>query len=301
MSAQNTAAQPLDEVMLAMDVVDTLRNRSRLIEWELTSDAREEELKERLRKIYTAQGIEVSDKVLEEGVRALRDDRFSYQPPRESLQVKLARLYVSRARWGKMVLGGITALVAVVACYYFLVVVPDAKVPGKLDAVYKEIKHTVKVDEAEGRKKVDELYHAAKAALASGDKGRAEQLLQSMETLSDHLQSAYTIQIVNKPNHQTGVWRVPDANSSARNYYIIVESVGPDGEPVPVPVLNEETGRTETVTTWGVRVDQDVFNRVARDKQDDGIIQDKVFGSKRNGYLNPDYSVQTTGAAITSW
>jgi hypothetical protein len=63
--------QPLDEVMLAMDVVDTLRRRERLVQRELDVGGREEDLKGRLRKIYAAQGIDVPDRILEEGVAAL--------------------------------------------------------------------------------------------------------------------------------------------------------------------------------------------------------------------------------------
>jgi hypothetical protein len=99
----------------------------------------------------------------------------------------------------------------------------------------------------------------------------------------------------------TGVWRIPDANTQARNYYIIVEAIGPDGKTVEVPIASEETGKTELVSSWGLRVDEEVFNRIARDKQDDGIVQDREFGVKKIGYLEPEYRFTTTGAAITSW
>ena len=56
------AAQPppaqLDEVMLAMDVVDTLRHRERLVAGELAAEGREEDMLERLRRVYQAQGID---------------------------------------------------------------------------------------------------------------------------------------------------------------------------------------------------------------------------------------------------
>ncbi len=54
----------LDDVMLAMDVVDTLRHNERLVERELSTEDREQALLKRLREIYTAQGIEVSYAVL---------------------------------------------------------------------------------------------------------------------------------------------------------------------------------------------------------------------------------------------
>lgn len=90
----------LSDVMLAMDVVDTLRHRRLLVERELLSDQRDEKLIDRLREIYRSQGMEVTDEVLRAGVEALREERFSYRPPRKSLAVRLAHIYVQRGKWG---------------------------------------------------------------------------------------------------------------------------------------------------------------------------------------------------------
>ncbi len=302
MSEQAPAAsQSLDDVMMAMDVVDTLRHRSLLVERELGADDRDEELKKKLRKIYEAQGIEVPDHVLEEGVKALRDGRFSYQPPAGGLQVKLAQIYIRRGSWGKWLLGAIAALIIALLSYYFLVIAPSNRLPEHLQQIHQEARTAAKIDETRGRSEADELYAAAKTALDAGDEKKAESLLGSLEALKARLQATFRLQIVVKPQAKTGVWRIPDANTQARNYYIIVEAIGPDGKPVEVPIKNEETGKTELVTTWGLRVDEEVFNRVARDKQDDGIVQDREFGVKQSGYLEPEYRFSTTGSAITSW
>src|SRR5690606_20468402 len=93
-------AAPLDEVMLAMDVVDTLRHRQDLVTRELDGASREKQLIEKLRDIYHQQGIEVPDHILKEGVAALAESRFVYDPPAPGLGTTLARLYVSRKRWG---------------------------------------------------------------------------------------------------------------------------------------------------------------------------------------------------------
>ena len=74
-----------------------------------------------MREIYKGQGIEVPDRILEEGVKALEEDRFVYRPPAESLQTKLAQLYVTRGDWGRYVLGAAGGLAAVVVGYYVLV------------------------------------------------------------------------------------------------------------------------------------------------------------------------------------
>jgi anti-sigma-K factor RskA len=298
-SPGSTATQPLDDVMLAMDVVDTLRRRRRLVERELDAEGREQDLKQRLRKIYAAQGIEVPDHVLDEGVAALKEERFVYQPPPQSLATRLAHLYVSRASWGKWVLASLAALLVAGLIYQFTVVAPRSRLPERLEAVYQSVVELAESEEA--ARQAEQLYKSASAALRNGDAKEAKAGLKSLRELSEVLDQAYTLQIVSRPGERSGVWRVPDANPNARNYYIIVEAVAADGRQLQVPVVNEESGRTERVSQWGLRVEEDVFRRIAADKQDDGIIQRREFGVKRSGELQPDYRIPTTGAAITRW
>ena len=88
--AELPASSTLDEVMLAMDVVDTLRHRERLVERELNEDVRDEQLIARLRELYGSQGIEVPDRIIKEGVEGLKESRFVYTPPPPSLARTLA-------------------------------------------------------------------------------------------------------------------------------------------------------------------------------------------------------------------
>jgi hypothetical protein len=115
------------------------------------------------------------------------------------------------------------------------------------------------------------------------------------------LEQEYSLRIVNRPGERSGVWRVPDINTGARNYYIIVEAIDPTGRVLSVPVTNEETGKTERVEKWGLRVDGKTFDRIASDKQDNGIIEQDRVGEKNRGYLAPRYDLPTTGGAITQW
>src|SRR5689334_6081107 len=94
-------APQLDDVMIAMDVVDTLRHRETLVSKELNDEGRESELIERLRQIYHDQGIEVSDRVLADGVKALKESRFVYIPPRASWKRTLLEWWVKRDTYGR--------------------------------------------------------------------------------------------------------------------------------------------------------------------------------------------------------
>jgi hypothetical protein len=94
-----TDQTPLDEVMLAMDIVDTLRHERSTVERELDADNRDEALVERIKQIYTGQGIAVTDDLIRKGVEALKQDRFIYVAPKPSFALRLAHVYVERWKW----------------------------------------------------------------------------------------------------------------------------------------------------------------------------------------------------------
>ena len=294
-----TASPPLDDVMLAMDVVDTLRRRERLVKNEFDETGRQEDLKQRLRKIYAAQGIDVPDHVIEQGVQALKEERFTYKPPPDNFNTKLAKIYVRRGKWGKWVLGALFVPIIAITINYFTTVLPNAGLPDDLQNLHDEITGLAKSEHA--RKTAEQYLNAGKSALSNEDTDKAKATIKEMQAMRTLLAQQYTIRIVNRPGVKSGVWRIPDINTRARNYYIIVEAIDPSGNTISVPIKNEETGKTSLVDIWGLRVDKEVFDSIARDKRDDGIIQRDRFGFKERGYLIPSYEMQTNGGAITAW
>ncbi len=291
--------QPLDEVMLAMDVVDTLRHHEKLVARELDSDTRDEELKKKLRKIYRTQGIEVPDHVLEEGVQALREDRFSYKAPEKSFTNRLARIYISRDRWGKWLLGMVAVCLLALVAYQFMVAGPRSAMPDKIRSSYQAVWHDAKSDKA--RNVVKRINARAETAVQNGNQKEMEKALASFDQLKQLLDQEYTLRIVARPGEPSGVWRIPDLNTNARNYYVIVEPVAANGSILKIPVMSEETDKQTLVSKWGIRVEEGVFQRIAADKKDDGIIQNNTLGTKKKGYLEPSYAIPTSGGAITSW
>ncbi len=293
------ARPPLDDVMLAMDVVDTLRRRDRLVSRELDEVGREADLKQRLKRIYAQQGIDVPDHVVEQGVAALREDRFTYKPAAAGLARRLALFYVSRGRWGKWLGGGFAAAVVAASVNYFAFIAPDKALPETLSSSYEQAVALAKSDHA--RASLQRLHEAGVTALANEDPDQARSAVDQIDTTKAMLGLDYVIRIVNRPGQSSGVWRIPDVNEKARNYYIVVEAISSSGENLSVVVENEETGETESVDIWGLRVDEATFNAVKRDKQDDGIIERDRFGAKQRGYLLPRYDFPTSGGAITRW
>ena len=305
------AKPPLDDVMLAMDVVDTLRHRQDLVQRELSGEAREAQLIEKLRQIYHDQGIEVTDTILKEGVAALAESRFVYTPPKPGLKTSLARFYVGRKKWGPAVLAiGLILLIGLGG--YFLAYKPfqasqqeaarielSEKLPAQMDALYQSIFTDTKVQQA--AIEAEEIRGRGKAAAAEGDRAGALKAIESLTALRDELRRDYSLRIVNRQDVKSGFWTFPEINTEATNYYIVVEALDPDGKALSLPILNEENGQTETVAIWGVRVPEAVYRSVEADKRDDGIIQRNIIGLKQYGFLDVDYTVPVLGGAVTRW
>lgn len=294
---------PLEDLMVAMDVVDTVRHRELIVDRELDAGTRRERLLARLKEIYTAQGIEVTDAALEAGVDALEQERFAYTPTADGFSTTLARIYTRRDRWLKPVVAiAIAGFIAWLA-WYLTVGLPKARMqaqlPAAIQSTYQRITSISSSDKATASAKT--LLGKAQQAIGLDNYRVAENLHGDMQTLLSDLQTNYEVRIISRPNELSGVWRVPEINSTARNYYLIVEAVADNGSVFPVRVRNEEDGRVGRVTAWGIRVSEETFQAVAADKRDDGIIQNGNVGSKQAGYLEPEYRVSITGGTITSW
>ncbi|MFO1153348.1 MAG: DUF6384 family protein [Rhodospirillales bacterium] len=302
---------PLDEVMLAMDVVDTLRHADTLVERELSGEERDRRLRERLRGLYKSQGIEVPDHILDEGVAALREDRFVYKPPAAGLRRSLALAYVNRGRWLKGL--AIVALLGAVLVggYWFVVERPaQTQVAQRTRDLGEALPQGFAAEQArilaisrskEATDQATSLVAEGEAAIKAGDAPAAKAKLAQLTQLRQLLEQTYVIRVISRPNQSSGVWRVPKLNPGGRNYYLIVETVDAAGHPVPVTITSEEDNKTAQVSTFGLRVDERTFNRVRADKQDDGIIQNNRVGEKRTGMMEPIYTMPTLGGAILQW
>lgn len=310
-ATQKAAGQPLDELMMAMDVVDTLRHDEALVQRELSGTDRDAQLIARLRDIYASQGIDVPDHILLQGVASLKEDRFVYAPPKAGLQRFLALLYIRRMSYARVAAIALAALVISLSAWHFLVTAPRERAAEALQA---ELSQTLPQDIArltaainaaalDDAVKVQAAGLAAdgERALARGDAADARRVRDQLAALDSELATTFTVRIVSRPDVPTGVTRIPDVNQSAENFYLVVEAIGADGKPLPRRIVSEEDGREKTVTIWAQRVPVSVFNAVRDDKAQDGIVQDAELGVKLRGKLGIEWSKPVEQGAITEW
>ena len=300
-SKQN--ATSLDDVMSAMDVVDVLRHQQDLVARELDSESREQQLLERLKKIYKGQGMDVPDHILKEGIKALEEDRFKYTTREKNFSSTLANLYVRRNKWGKPLMSLLVIFCVFWSGYYLTQIRPEqqirAAIPKNVMNTFNEIKTVAKDRNIVAR--AYDIRQSAEAAFKNKKFTVAQSLHNELDSLLTVLRQSFDIRIISRPNESSGIWRVAEINSASRNYYLLVEAVNSQGKVLEIPILNEEDGKRKIVSKWGLRVNRNIFNRVANDKRDDGIIQKNLVGKKKRGFLEPEYLINTNGSAITDW
>ncbi len=301
----------LDDVMIAMDVVDMVRHREDLVRRELNDSGREAELMQRLKEIYRQQGIEVPDHLLVEGVKALKESRFTYRPAPDGWKRKALTLWAVRDRYKKPVGAGLAVLLGLWGYHYATVTRPaelartQAQVeitetlPRSIRQAHADTLAAAKAPEAKPR--ADQLLADGERAIRDKNRDGMVAAAKGLTDLRDELVREYSLTIVSRPGETSGVWRRPPHSRDVRNYYLIVEAIAPNGTKLRLPVRNEETGRVDTVEKFGVRVPQATFESVLADKRDDGIIQKNRFGSKERGALTVDYKMTFDGGMITSW
>ena len=309
--AEEKKSATLDDVMIAMDVVDTVRHRDDLVRRELNEVGREAELIARLKEIYRQQGIDVPDHVLAEGVKALKESRFTYVAPPAGLKRTLLTLWTKRQTYGRIA----AVALGLVGGGYGLHHVANVR-PAQVEAerVRVELNETlpkairqahadvakVATDPA-ARTRADQVLADAERAIRDGNRTAMTKAAKDLAALRDEIAAEYALTIVSRPGETSGVWRRPPNSPQGRNYYLVVEAIALDGSKLSIPIRNEENGITESVHKFGVRVPKETFEAVASDKRDDGIIQKNRFGTKRRGTLSVDYQMPYDGGMITRW
>lgn len=308
--APGVRTSTLDDVMIAMDVVDTLRHRELLVERELNEELREEQLIERLRKLYESQGIAVPDSIIAQGVKALREDRFVYKPPPPGLARSLATLWVKRKPYGRAAMASLAVVLLGYGVYHFGVVRPREQaaeaarielaqtLPRQLDAAHQAV--IAETQLADVRQRADGMLAQGRAALERGRGEEARSAIADLDRLAAALRQEYVLRIAGRPQDQTGFYR-EHARFQGRAYFLVVDAVASDGRPVALAIRNDETNQTETVSRFAVRVPQATFDAVRDDKARNGIVQNSRLAEKRRGSIEPEYRMPVLEGRITRW
>lgn len=124
--------------------------------------------------------------------------------------------------------------------------------------------------------------------------------LKALKAQENQAAIPLTIRIVDRQGEKSGTGRQWDATGKKR-FYLILEAVNKAGMAQERLIYNVETGKTEAVALWGQEVDEATFRKVAQDKQEDGILDDRIFGHKPAGTYTPIFERRVLKGTITRW
>jgi hypothetical protein len=165
-----------------------------------------------------------------------------------------------------------------------------ARIPEDLNFVLAQVKNLT--TDAEALSRAAALQRQGRWAFDRSERLQAMESLRQLKQLVADLSEEYTLIITG------GKWRFKNSDPSARTYYVLVEAVDPRGVKLAKLIQNEEDGTAATVKQWGERVPFAVYERVRKDKQDNGRIDQDVFGRKARGRLEVEVELRSDEGEI---
>ena len=289
------------EVLRVMDAAQVIHERRQALEEHETFD-REAAIRD-IQRMYEELGDLVDSETIEKALDDYLSQRYAFAPTPPGIGRSLALLYIRRgwiARrvllpatvvgaliWGSIAGAGMMAERALAERHARLATL-QAEVARLHSAVLAEAAESLAGERAAS------LAGEAESRIATRDVDGLEEAARRFQDLLDTVATEYRIVVTG------GVWRYPDGTRDVRNHYLLVQALGTDGEPVSVTIRSEETGDTRRVRQWGERVPQEAYDRIAADKEDNGIIDDEEFGFKPRGFVTAERRYADIGQ-ITEW
>ena len=307
----------LEEVMRVMDVASTLRREQELVEREFNLDKTKQMLREKLIRTAELTGESLTPEQVEAAVNWYYDNLHEYEEPEKSLHWYLAHLYVARG-WILKIAIPIALAIGAIWGLWFAPFAPfsDANQQSRLlksaeTKIEKSLKSSQAIASSNSAKTaLIQLENEFKAGLENEDIEGLGNVYEKLASLESRLNEEYTLTVVSGENQQSATRRdfEDDDGTRVSGYYLVVQALDSNGKPLKREILNREKNERKTVETWAELVPKEVYDRLATDKKEDGVLNETVFGRKIRGEL--DLKIEIKGAdnqpiertgQITNW
>ncbi|MAT72557.1 MAG: hypothetical protein CMJ58_23915 [Planctomycetaceae bacterium] len=280
----------LAEMSRIMDVATTLRKERALVEEQLNIDQIKAKLRERLIAAARVSGDTVSEAEVDAAVEQYYDRLHEFAEPPASWRTMVAHVWVRRGPIVKIVVA-VAAAAAVIWGMFFAGLLPGSRrdamqAEAKLEHVEEVVEQIRGVtDDAGAIAEAAGMLSAAQSAREQGELASLNDVAAAADSLYATLMQDYTVRIDAAPDGESGFVQefTDDAGTRVSGFYVIVDAVDARGNAVAVPIRNRETGQTQRVSRWAEQVPEEVFNRLAADKQADGVLDEIILGEKKRG------------------
>jgi hypothetical protein len=260
-------------------------------------------------------GEEVTPAEVDAAIASYFGRLHTFHDPPPGLAKTFANLYVRRhaiLKWGGLAVGSI-----LLAWWLFLSPRGPLSSVGRarrqVEALTKDVTRRSESIRALARDPVAtvrlaDLDSQADAYRRRGDPAALRKVDDALAALESRLGEEYTVSVRHGVGQQSAVDRYSADGSPG--YYLIVEARRPDGSLLERRIRDSES-KAESVseeTHWAERVPKEVYDRLARDKREDGILNETAFAVKARGHVEeevvmpgPDGKPLKRLGQITKW
>ena len=307
-------AQPelsLQDMSRIMEVASTLRKERASAQQQLNLDETKALLRARLLETTKVTGARLTPAEVDRAIEQYYDNLHTFAEPPLSFSGVLAHLYVRRALLLKWLLAAV-AVVVLVAAWLSAKAALERQRGKNLWAASD--RHVQAIAAMAGDPK---LASSLQAQVARATQARERQDFAQLTAIEAELaklralyEADYQVEILSQPNTKSATERKFTDENGVRTsgFYVFVEARNQDGSVRKMTIRNRETNKMEQVTRWGEQVPEAVFNRLAADKRADGVLDEKLFSSKRRGQAEETIALPGAdgqplqrGGQITSW
>jgi len=286
------------EMLRIMDVATTLRLDRELIEEQLNVEQLKERLKERMLAASKVTGESVTPEEVDLAIRQYYAKLYTFREPKMSLSLAMAHAWVRR----REILAQASVLLAACVLVWWLIFSPSAPLAAsgrahrKAGQIASEIARSADVLRAVSHDpkvplEVARLTSEADTYRKRDDVKALDGIRGTLEDMKTKLGEEYAVVAVPQDtkagrNRNTTVRYPPDSNGKeTKAYYLFVQARKADGKAIPRRIHNSEIALDEDVTTWAEQIPAAVYERLAKDKREDGILNETAFAVKRKGQL----------------
>lgn len=286
--------QSIHELLRIMDVATALRRSRELAEKELAIDETKAQLRQRLAAAAQESGDPVTAAEIDAAIDQYYASLHRYDEPKRGAKVLIAHAWVRRraiAIVSALVLGAMLSV-----WWLFLREAAPWSGPmreqGRLSAVADPLAQTLEraraiASDDAARTAIDALARETATALAARDERGLAVLGAQARELFASLEASFELHVISRQGERSGIDAYYEDQHGKRvsGYYLIVEARTPDGRILERTIRDAELQRDVRTRKWGEQVDKAVYDRVAADKQADGIVDDSLFARKPRGAL----------------
>lgn len=107
--------------------------------------------------------------------------------------------------------------------------------------------------------------------------------------------------IINPDNSRKNGVERQYSGSGGKAWYVIVQPLDEAQAPVKLKIKSAETGKERLTDVFGVRVSKERYDQLKQDKQDDGVINERLVGTKPIGKLDFELEPGFSSEYILEW